>query len=81
MASRVPHVFVILFSVILLAAIATYVVTPGEYDRAEDANGRMIAVDGSYHPVEADRAGFMDVFQAVYTGMTGQRTLSFTFLL
>ncbi|QRG66723.1 YfcC family protein [Brevibacillus choshinensis] len=70
MASRVPHVFVILFSVILLAAIATYVVTPGEYDRAEDANGRMIAVDGSYHPVEAEHAGFMDVFQSIYTGMT-----------
>ncbi|MED1796135.1 YfcC family protein [Brevibacillus nitrificans] len=77
MASRVPHVFVILFSVILLAAIATYVVTPGEYDRAEDANGRMIAVDGSYHPVEADRAGFMDVFQAVYTGMTGASDIIF----
>lgn len=77
MASRVPHVFVILFSVILLAAIATYVVTPGEYDRAEDANGRMIAVDGSYHPVEADRAGFMDVFQAVYTGMTGAADIIF----
>ncbi|KQL45995.1 YfcC family protein [Brevibacillus choshinensis] len=69
MVSRVPHVFVILFSVILLAAIATYVVTPGEYDRAEDANGRMIAVDGSYHSVEAERAGFMDVFQSIYTGM------------
>lgn len=69
MASRVPHVLVILFSVIFLAAVATYVVTPGEYDRVEDANGRMIAVDGSYHAVEAERAGFMDVFQSIYTGM------------
>ena len=69
MASRVPHVFVILFSVIILAAIATYVVTPGEYDRIEDASGRMVAVDGSYHTVEAQRAGFMDIFQSIYTGM------------
>lgn len=69
MASRVPHVFVILFSVIILAAIATYVVTPGEYDRIEDASGRMVAVDGSYHTVDPQRAGFMDIFQSIYTGM------------
>lgn len=69
MASRVPHVFVILFSVIILAAFATYVVTPGEYDRVEDASGRMVAVEGSYHAVEPQRAGFMDVFQSIYTGM------------
>ncbi|HZG80723.1 MAG TPA: YfcC family protein [Brevibacillus sp.] len=77
MASRVPHVFVILFSVILLAAIATYVVTPGEYDRAEDASGRMIAVDGTYHTVEADSIGFMAVFESLYTGMNAAADIIF----
>ncbi|MCM3080571.1 YfcC family protein [Brevibacillus invocatus] len=77
MASRVPHVFVILFSVILLAAISTYIVSPGEYDRVEDANGRMIAVDGSYHTVEADRIGFMDVFESIYTGMNAASDIIF----
>lgn len=77
MASRVPHVFVILFSVILLAAVATYIVTPGEFDRAEDANGRMIVVDGSYHPVEADSIGFMRVFEAIYSGMVAASDIIF----
>ncbi|WP_421617534.1 YfcC family protein [Brevibacillus sp. TJ4] len=77
MASRVPHVFVILFSVILLAALATYIVTPGEYDRAADANGRMIAVDGSYHPVEAENIGFMSVFESIYTGMVAASDIIF----
>ncbi|MCP1356864.1 YfcC family protein [Aneurinibacillus migulanus] len=67
--SRVPHVFVILFFVIVLAAVATYLVTPGEYQRAEDARGRMIVVDGTYHAVEAAPAKFMAIFQSIYKGM------------
>lgn len=78
MASRVPHVFVILFSVIILAALATYIVSPGEYDRAEDpATGRMIVVDGTYHPVEAENIGFMRVFESVYSGMVAASDIIF----
>lgn len=68
--SRVPHVFVILFLVIVLSALASYLITPGAYDRVENDKGRLVVVDGTYHPVEAEPAGFMDVFQSVYTGMT-----------
>ena len=33
---KVPHTYVIMFTFILLAAIGSYVVSPGVYDRAKD---------------------------------------------
>ena len=34
----IPHTYVILFSIIIIATIATYVVTPGIYEKAKDDN-------------------------------------------
>ncbi|WP_019121663.1 YfcC family protein [Brevibacillus massiliensis] len=79
--SRVPHVFVILFCVIVLAAVATWLVPAGEYDRAPDANGRMIAVAGSYHQTDSSPAGFMSIFQSIYTGMTQAADIIFYIFL
>jgi uncharacterized ion transporter superfamily protein YfcC len=59
---RVPHPLVLLSGCILLAAAASWVLPPGEYDRKQDeATGRMVVVAGTYHavhrtPVNAFRA-------------------------
>ena len=48
----VPHPLVLLTGCVILAALASYVVPAGEYDRRDDeATGRSIVVAGTYHEV------------------------------
>jgi len=46
---KVPHTLVILFSMVVLAQIMTYVIPAGSFDRVETASGRMQVVPGSFH--------------------------------
>ena len=52
---KVPHTLVIIFSIIILMAIATYIVPGGSYDRViADVNGqsKTVVLNGSFHYVE-----------------------------
>ncbi len=66
---HVPHVFVILFTVIILASIATYIVPAGVYDEIIDENDRTVVVDGTYHTVESTPTSFFGIFQSIHKGM------------
>ena len=67
---KVPHTYVILFSVILIMAILTYIIPAGEFDRVEDPKtGRTIVDPASYHNVEQSPTSFFDLFQSVPNGM------------
>ncbi len=46
---KVPHTLVILFTMVVLAQILTYVVPAGTYERVEAADGRFQVVPGSFH--------------------------------
>lgn len=65
----VPHVYAIIFGLILAAAVATYIVPAGTFDRVENAEGQEVVVDGSFQAVESSPAGVMDVLTAVHAGM------------
>ena len=47
-----PHIFIILYAIILLVGLLSYVLPAGVYDRVADATtGRMIINPASYHVV------------------------------
>jgi uncharacterized ion transporter superfamily protein YfcC len=46
---KVPHTLVILFSMVVLAQILTYVIPAGSYERVETSGGRFQVVPGSFH--------------------------------
>lgn len=55
MLKRIPHTYTILFSVILLCALLSWVIPAGEYVRQTiEVNGipRTVIVDHSFHSVE-----------------------------
>ncbi|MFA0887566.1 MAG: YfcC family protein [Synergistales bacterium] len=67
--SKVPHTFVLLFSLIILAVIGTHLLPAGEFDRVKDAKtNKTIVVAGTYHQVEANPLDFFDTFIAVQKG-------------
>lgn len=73
----VPHVYVILFSLVIIAAISTYIFPSGEYERMIDDAGRTIVVADTYAETESSPAGFWSVFQAVHKGMVNSAGIIF----
>lgn len=64
-----PHIYVILFGIIVIATLLTWILPAGEFERVANADGRMLAVAGTWHPIEAQPVGIFDMFKAVYDGM------------
>jgi len=65
---RVPHTYVLLFSLLVLAAASTHFLPAGIYDRIEK-EARQVVVPDSYHHVDPNPAGVEDVFMAFPTGL------------
>jgi uncharacterized ion transporter superfamily protein YfcC len=68
MKLRVPHTYVLLFTLLLIAAASTYFIPAGEYNRLEK-DGRKIVDPNSYHLVAPNPAGLDDVFMAFPNGL------------
>lgn len=65
-----PHPLVLLVSCVLLAAVASWVVPAGSYDREEDpTTGRTVVVAGTYHAVEAAPVGPFGAVLAIPRGL------------
>ena len=63
---KIPHTFTIVFALIVLAAVSTWLVPAGEFLRQE-VDGREVVVNGSFHLV--DRAPqTWQVFSALFNG-------------
>lgn len=79
---KIPHTYVIIFSIIILAAILTHIVPAGAYDRIENANGTKVVDATSYHLVDPNPAGIMEVLNAAPTGLrTAAGLVFFVFIV
>jgi len=68
MKPRIPHTFALLFSLVVLAAIASHWIPAGRYDRSV-VDGREVVEPGSYQQVESDPAGVVEIFLAYPRGL------------
>ena len=75
--SKIPHTFIILFGIIVLLAITTYFIPAGEYEREVNEDGRTVVINGTYQETEANPAGFLDIFTAVFDGMVHSADIVF----
>ncbi len=76
MKLKVPHTFVLLFALVVLAAMATYFLPAGEYLRTE-VGGRKLVDPESYRPIPAHPAGLGDVFLAWPRGLAATASIVF----
>ena len=63
---RIPHTFTIIFALIVLAAVLTWVVPAGEFAR-QNVDGREVVVGESFHRVEAAPQTWQ-IFSALFDG-------------
>ena len=64
-----PHVFALLFGLIIIAAILTYFVPAGEYERVVNEEGYNVVVDGTFKEMESNPTSPIGIIDAVYKGM------------
>lgn len=63
MKIRIPHTYVLLISLTVLAAVLTWVVPAGRYERAVE-RGRTLIDPASFHAVQAQPAGIFEILLA-----------------
>lgn len=74
---KIPHTYVLIFTIIIVAAIFTYIIPAGEYDRYENEKGITVIDPESYHSVDQSPTGFLEIFDAVPSGMKATAGLIF----
>ena len=80
---RFPHPLTLLCGGVLIAALASHVLPPGEYDRrADPVTGRRVVVPGTYHPVPPRPVGVFQALVAIPRGMAdAAAVIFFVFLI
>tara|TARA_R110000868_G_scaffold256266_1_gene512971 strand:+ start:807 stop:2258 length:1452 start_codon:yes stop_codon:yes gene_type:complete len=69
LASRFPTAYSILFVLIILMALLTWILPAGQFDKEmNEAVGREVAVAGTYHGVDPNPQGFLEVMMAPGAG-------------
>lgn len=72
--------FIILISVIILATLATYLVSPGAFER-EVINDKTVIIPDSYHSIEKEPLSLTSIFQAIPNGLVGSSAIMFLVML
>ncbi|WP_047864259.1 YfcC family protein [Rubrobacter aplysinae] len=79
---QLPHIYVILFLLMTVAAIATYFVPAGTYDRVPGPEGRETVDPESYQRVEQNPTGIQDYILAIPEGLIdAAEVVFFTFII
>lgn len=74
------NVFVLLFGVLVLAAILTHIVPAGDYARVE-VDGRNVVDPHSFKQVDAAPVSFFQLFSAIHTGLVEAGDIIFFVLI
>lgn len=74
------NAFVLIFFVLIISAILTYIIPAGEYDRIEK-DGRNMVVPDSFQFTDSSPAGFFDIFTSIHTGLVNSAGIIFFVLM
>ena len=74
---EVPHTFLLIFIIIALCAVLTYIIPAGQYDMVETESGSSVVDPNSFHYVDSNPTGLYDFFNAVPTGLVSMASLIF----
>ena len=79
--SRGLDIYAVLAGLIAAAALATWILPAGRYERTMLADGRETVVPGSYRVVESSPAGFWEVVTAIPDGLADAASVVFLVFL
>ncbi len=76
---RIPHAVTLLFLIMLLVSLLTYILPAGTYER-EVIDGRSRVVPGSYQEVAPTPVGLLELFKAIPLGFKAAAEIIFVVL-
>lgn len=76
---EMPHIYVILFVLIILGAIASYIVPAGEFDR-EEVDGVSMIIPGTFEFIQQSPVGIFEFMTAIPRGVEGTVIIIFGIL-
>src|SRR6187455_1871380 len=81
-SARFPHPLTLLTGCILAAALASYLLPAGQYDRrADPVTGRDVVVAGTYHHVSQRPVGPFEALVAIPKGLSAAASVVFLVFL
>ena len=79
---EMPHIYVILFVFSAIAAVLTYLVPAGQYERVPGPNGRTTIDPNSYQVIDSTPVGLVDFMTSIPKGlMDAGAVVFFTFMI
>lgn len=82
MKLKIPHTYALLFFIIIIVTVLTYIVPAGEFDRAEDPDtGRIFVVPGSFENIDNNPVSPFGLFKAIPKGMESAGYIIFFVLM
>ncbi len=78
----IPHTYVILFTLVLLACLMTYLIPAGKYDQVFDETSKQtLVIAGSYHKVESTPIAPYLILHKYYEALSSPKTASLVFFI
>nr|WP_052361766.1 hypothetical protein [Geomicrobium sp. JCM 19038] len=78
---KIPHIYVILLTILLLAFVATFIVPSGQFDREVNENGTEVLIPGTFTEVDKTYLSFFDLMFAVPSGLIAAGEIIFGVLM
>lgn len=79
---EMPHTIVIIVAMIVLVAIATYLIPGGAYETTVNESGKTVVVNGTFKYIESQPQNIFKVLQAPIQGLVdGAETIAFLFIV
>lgn len=76
-----PHSLIIIIAVMIVAAILTYLIPAGVYDRITNEAGNTVVDPNSFHYIEATPVNPITVLSTVFEGMSNASGIIFSLML
>lgn len=78
---EVPHSLVIIVAVMFIAAVLTYIVPAGMYERVTDETGKTMVNPASFHYIKSTPVNPITILSNVFQGMTNASGIIFSLML
>lgn len=77
---EMPDAFVIIFGILILAVLLTYIVPAGEFQR-EEVDGRNIVIEGTYERIDNQPTTLLSTFTSIQQGLIDSAPIIFMVLI
>lgn len=79
--NKVPHIYVILYSMIILGALASYIIPQGEFERTTNQSGQEVLQPGTFHFTGDSPAGITDFMTSLTEGLMESSEIMFGIIM